>query len=73
MTETRTLDARGLSCPQPAIMAKQAMKNMESGSIVVIIDSGTARDNIQRIAGMAGWSVEVEERLDDELRLILTR
>jgi tRNA 2-thiouridine synthesizing protein A len=61
MSDTMTVDARGLSCPGPAVEAKKAISKMESGMIEVLVDSGTAKDNITRIAEGNGWKVTVED------------
>ena len=61
MSEATTVDARGLSCPGPAVAAKKAIKAQGSGRIEVMVDSGTARDNITRIAEGDGWKVTAEE------------
>ena len=73
MNNTITVDARGLSCPQPAMMAKGAIRNAQSGTVEVLVSDPTARENIRRIAGLSGWSVEIEELPGDEFRLVLTQ
>ncbi len=73
MSEMTTVDARGLSCPEPAMLAKQAMRKVGSGKIEVLVDSGTSRDNIARIARLGGWDVEVEPVAGEEARLILEK
>lgn len=55
------IDVRGLSCPQPVFETKKKIEEMNSGSFEVIADSGTARDNIKRLANTQGWSFSVEE------------
>lgn len=70
---TNTIDARGLSCPQPAAMAKQAMTAVGDSGVDVLVDSATARENVARIARSAGWSVTIEELAAGEYRIILRR
>jgi len=60
MSDATTVDARGLSCPAPAVAAKKAIKAQGSGRIEVLVDSGTARDNVTRLAESDGWKVTVE-------------
>ena len=69
----KTIDARGLSCPQPAMMARQALQQARSGSIEVLVDSGTARDNVIRLAEHSGWRVQVREQPDGGYRLVLQK
>jgi TusA-related sulfurtransferase len=40
MSETKTVDARGLACPQPVVLAKQALETNEK--IKVLVDNETA-------------------------------
>ncbi len=56
---TTTVDARGLSCPQPVIMTRNAMKKAGQGPIEVLVETGTSRDNVSRMARKEGWQVQV--------------
>lgn len=73
MGDIKTVDARGLSCPQPALQAKQAIKSLGSGTIEVLVDSKTSRDNVERLAQKADWSVTIEETSDGDYKLILKK
>ena len=73
MSNTKTVDARGLSCPQPVLLAQAAIKGIERGMVFVLVDSGTARDNVTRIAQKSGWRTEAEEQPDGAIRMTLTR
>lgn len=66
-----TVDARGLSCPQPVILAKKAI---EEGKwpVEVWVDSATSRENVRRMAEKAGLQVRVES-IGDEFKLIITK
>jgi len=68
---TVTVDARGLSCPQPVILARKAI-NEGVLPIEVLVDSVTSRENVRRAAEKAGLQVRVEET-GDEFKLTLTR
>ena len=69
----RTIDASGLSCPQPALLTRQALSSMSGGTVKVLVDSVTARDNVTRIAGKAGWTATIEERAGGSFQLTLTK
>lgn len=69
----KVIDARGLSCPQPAAMAKQAMTGAGAGAIDVLVDSATARENVARIARLAGWEATVAEEAAGEYRICLRK
>lgn len=67
---TTTLDARGLACPQPVILTRNAMK--QADRIVTLVDNETALTNVSRMAAKAGWHVNVVEG-DDEFRIELAK
>jgi tRNA 2-thiouridine synthesizing protein A len=60
-----TIDARGLSCPQPIIKTTNAIKAAGEGEVTVIVDTMTQVNNCIRAAEQLGWKAEVEERGDD--------
>ena len=72
MENKNTLDARGLSCPQPAFLTKQKLGELKNGTLEVLLDSATSRDNVSRIARNAGWKIE-EEQNTGVFRLTLTK
>ncbi|MGI5823827.1 MAG: sulfurtransferase TusA family protein [Dethiobacteria bacterium] len=59
------VDAKGLSCPQPVIMTLNAIKKVKKGSIEVVVDTDTAKENVSRAANSQGWEV-VEILPEDE-------
>ncbi len=65
------VDARGLSCPQPVILATRAIKAGEF-PIEVWVDTVTSRENVRRAAERAGVQVQVEA-VADEFKLIITK
>ena len=73
MSANKIVDARGLSCPQPAMMARQAILKMDKGIVEVLVDSDTARENVSRLAKSAGWTVSVEDQPDDSSRIVLKK
>lgn len=56
------VDARGLQCPQPVIMAKKALEEITSGEVIVIVDNVTAKENISRLAANMNYQHEVEDK-----------
>lgn len=44
----KNIDCRGLSCPEPVIMTKRALK--EDSEVTVIVDSRVPMENISRFA-----------------------
>jgi len=68
---THTVDARGLSCPQPVILARNAI---QAGRfpIEVLVETVTSRENVRRAAEKLGCTAQVED-LGDEFKLTLTK
>ena len=58
----KTVDARGLACPQPVILTRAALQ--ESDAVLTIVDNDTARQNVTRMAEKAGCVVQAEQRAD---------
>lgn len=67
----KTVDARGLTCPQPVILAKKALE--ACACVQVIVDNETARENVKRLGAKEGCDVEVEARPDGAYRVRLSR
>jgi selenium metabolism protein YedF len=56
---TKTLDARGLSCPAPVLMAKEAVEKDHLDVVEVLVDNEAARENVSRFLGSQQFSVSV--------------
>ena len=52
-----TVDAGGLSCPQPVLMTLDKIKEMKNGEIIVKVDTDTSKENVSRAAESQGWEV----------------
>ena len=65
------VDARGLSCPQPVILARRAMQAGQF-PIEVLVETATSRENVRRAAETAGLHVTVEA-VGDEFVLTIDR
>lgn len=52
-----TVDARGLSCPQPVLMTLDEIKKGSDKEIIVLVDSDTSKENVSRAAKSQGWEV----------------
>ena len=52
-----TVDARGLSCPQPVLMTLDEIKKGSDKEIIVLVDSDTSKENVSRAAKSQGWKV----------------
>jgi len=73
MSNVETVDARGLSCPQPVLLARQALSKGKEGTVEVLVDSGTALENVSRLARSSGWEVTVEDRPENSYSMVLKK
>ena len=60
----KTIDARGLSCPEPVIRTKNALAAGEK-AYTVMVDNVTAKENVSRFALHQGYQVSVKEDGED--------
>lgn len=68
---TIKVDARGLSCPQPVILAQKAIADGKF-PVEVWVDTVTSRENVRRMAEHMGCKVTIT-RQEDEFKLVLTK
>ena len=69
----RSVDARGLSCPEPVIRARKAIAGLAQGEeLEVLVETVTSRENVSRAARSLGCSVEVEDQADG-FRMIIRK
>jgi tRNA 2-thiouridine synthesizing protein A len=66
-----TVDARGLSCPQPVILARRAIQGGEF-PIDIWVETVTSRENVRRAAEKLGCTVQIEE-VGGEFKLTLSK
>jgi selenium metabolism protein YedF len=66
----KTIDARGLACPQPVILTRRGL--VENNQVATIVDNETAQQNVARVAEKAGCQVQVEKR-EDGIYLNITK
>lgn len=56
----KVIDARGLSCPEPVVLLRNAMASKET-SYQIIVDNHASRENTTRYAQHQGYQVSVAE------------
>ncbi len=66
-----TVDARGLSCPQPVLVTVNALASMRSGSLEVLVDTEASKENVIRAAKSMGWEAGTVTQDGDQYRVIL--
>lgn len=67
----KTIDARGLSCPEPVVMLRKAMMTKEN-AYQIIVDNLTSNENVTRYAEHQGYSVSATQK-DGEYTLSIQR
>jgi len=52
------VDARGLSCPQPVLLAKKAVQQLPV-DLTILVDNETAKNNVLRFLQNSGYTVDI--------------
>ncbi|MCL5935689.1 MAG: sulfurtransferase-like selenium metabolism protein YedF [Firmicutes bacterium] len=65
MSGIKKVDCRNLACPQPVINTKKVLDSMDEGTVTVIVDNDTAKENIMIFAKNAGYRSDVEKKGED--------
>ena len=60
----KQLDARGLSCPDPVLLIRQAMQRGDA-CYEMVVDNHSARENVTRYAEHQGYAVTVRQEGSD--------
>jgi len=58
----KTVDARGLSCPEPVIMTKKALDSHDVNEVLAIVDNQVALENISRMVKTLHLESMIEEQ-----------
>jgi hypothetical protein len=53
-------------------MTRNAIKAAGEGPLEVLVETGTSRDNVSRMAHREGWQVEVQD-IEGGFKLILSK
>lgn len=70
---SRTVDARGFSCPQPVLMTLEEIKKVDKGEIVILVDTDTSKENVNRAATSKGWQVKGIQQEGEGYRIIIAK
>lgn len=71
MSEIKIVNATGLTCPQPVVLAKEAIEKDEK--VKVIVDNETALENVKRLGAKLGCDVSAEAKAGGIFEISLTR
>jgi selenium metabolism protein YedF len=58
----KTIDCRGMTCPQPVVETKKALEAAGSQEFLILVDNPTSRENVSRFAASQGYRVHVSEK-----------
>jgi len=56
------IDCRGKACPEPVMITRSALEQLEEGSIIILVDDPSSCENVERFAKSQGCAVRVEKR-----------
>ena len=71
MSELKIVNATGLACPQPVVLAKDAIEKNEQ--VKVIVDNEAALENVKRLGARLGCDVAVEAKTGGIFEITLVR
>jgi selenium metabolism protein YedF len=58
----KTLDCRGLACPNPVLKTKELVDQGDLEKLTVLVDNPAARENVSRFLQRSGFEVRVTEQ-----------
>jgi len=68
-----TVDARGLSCPQPVILTINEIKTGTESEITVLVDTETSQENVSRAAVSHGCTVAEVTETDEGYSILIKK
>lgn len=72
-TMDKELDARGQQCPIPVVRAKSALKEIDTGTVVVRVDNSTSVENLTNLAKTMNCEVSHEKLADDDFKVSIVK
>jgi TusA-related sulfurtransferase len=70
---SETVDARGLSCPQPVLDTLGRIAAMGKGDLLVLVDTEASMENVTRAVRAKGWDVVETVERDGEYHMRLAK
>ena len=67
----KEIDCRGLACPAPVIATKRGIEESSGSSFRVLVDNGSAKENVLRFCASKKCTV-FEESRDESTSLTIT-
>jgi TusA-related sulfurtransferase len=57
---TKQIDARGLSCPQPVVLVDRALAD-NNADLEILVDNEVARENVLRLINRRGVTADISQ------------
>ncbi|MFB3925835.1 MAG: sulfurtransferase TusA family protein [Syntrophales bacterium] len=70
---SKTIDARGLSCPHPVLMTLNGIKSGEADEMIILVDNEASKENVSRAAASKGWAVTEISKKEDLYHIAIKR
>ena len=67
------VDARGYSCPQPVIMTMAEINKINKGTISILVDTDTSKENVVRAAASKDWNVDGIDKDGEGYRITISK
>jgi TusA-related sulfurtransferase len=65
------IDAKGLGCAEPVLLARQSLKSHDE--VTIVVDTRTSLENIKALAMYTGSAIEIAEKPGGTYLVILRR
>ncbi len=70
---SNTVDARGLSCPQPVLDTLNAIAAMDGGTLEILVDTEASKENVCRAIQGKGWTLDTVTENGGEYRIRISK
>lgn len=70
---SNTVDARGLSCPQPVLDTLNMIAAMGRGSLEILVDTEASKENVCRAVQAKGWALDSVTEAGGEYTIIISK
>jgi len=67
----KEIDAKGMACPKPVVLAKKAINSNQE--VLVIVDNQTAASNLSKLGKKMKAEVSVVEKSENEFRVLFKK
>lgn len=70
---TKEIDARGMSCPRPVLLAKQALADAADNGLRVLVDNPDAAENLKGLGTSLGYAVQAAPYEEKDFIVIFSK